>query len=404
MKFKYVAQDVKGNRITETTTADTLGSLVNRLKKDGLLPIQVSEVKPSADIKKYIFPLRNRVKSKELVVFTRQLAATLTAGLLLTEALETIMDDMENEYFQSVIKNIISDIRGGHNFSAALVKYPKIFPFTYTSLIKSGEATGSLDKTLTGMAEYLEATERLKEKVLSAIAYPSFVFGFAFFVVFIMVVFLIPKFASLFSGAKVQLPLLTRIIVGISNVVLHNLFVGFLLFIASIIAFWYAMKFPQFKYQVDVLKFKIPILGKEIIRKATVSRFCRTLSVLLEGGVGMVIALEIVRDVVDHRPMAEAIEKIKTRVLGGSNLADELRNQKVFPRMVSKMVAVGQRTGRIDQMLARTSDYYEDELENTLKKLTSILEPALIVFVGGVVLIVVLALYLPIFKMSSAIR
>ena len=166
----------------------------------------------------------------------------------------------------------------------------------------------------------------------------------------------------------------------------------------------YLLQFPKVKYALDVMKFKIPVLGKEIIRKATVSRFCSTLSVLLAGGVGMAESLEIVRDVADHIPMAQAIEKIRTRVLGGSSLAEEIRVQKIFPPLVAKMTAVGQRTGRIDDMLQRTADYYEDELENTLKKLTSLLEPALIVFVGGVVLIVVLALYLPIFNMSSVIH
>jgi type IV pilus assembly protein PilC len=314
------------------------------------------------------------------------------------------MDDLENEYLRDVIKGIVQDIRGGSSFSAALSKYPKVFPFTYTSIIKSGEATGKLDHTLTDMAKYLESSERLKEKVKSAVAYPLFVFGFAWFVVFVMVIFLIPKFATLFSSAKAELPLLTRIVVGISNFCIHNLLFIFVLLVALGIGAWYSLKFPRVKYAVDVAKFKIPVLGKDIIRKAAISKFCSTLSVLLAGGVGMSASLEIVRDIVNNIPMAEAIDKVRSRVLAGSNLADEIRAQKIFPALVGKMTAVGQRTGRIDQMLSRTAEYYEDELENTLKKLTALLEPALIIFVGGIVLIVVLALYLPIFKLSSTIR
>ncbi len=405
MKFKYIARDHKGKRINAVATADNAGMLVARLKAEGLLPVKIYETHSSTDaLKGRITKIRGRVSSKDLVVFTRQLAATLTAGLLLTEALETIAEDLENQYFQDVIRNVLQDIRGGATFSVALAKYPKVFPNTYVPIIRSGEATGSLDKTLANMAHYMEKSERLKEKVKAAISYPLFVFGFACFVVFVMVVFLIPKFAVLFENAHAQLPLLTRMVVGFSQLVLHNLLLGFILIILLVVLGWYLLKFPQVRYNLDAVKFKIPIVGKDIIRKAVVARFCRTLAVLMAGGVGIAAALEITWDVVNHLPMRDAIMKIRTRILAGSSLAEELRAQKVFPRLVSKMTAVGQRTGRIDAMLERTADYYEDELENTLQKLTSLLEPALIIFIGGVVLIVVLALYLPIFKLSAAIR
>ena len=405
MKFKYVAQDMKGRRVSDMATAADVGSLITQLKSAGLLPVKVFEV-PSAtqSIKGKISQLKGRVNSKELAVFTRQLAATLSAGLLLTEALETISEDLENQYFADVIKKIISDIRGGSNFSTSLAKFSKVFPATYISIIKSGEATGGLDKTLTSMAHYLEASERLKEKVKSAVAYPIFVLGFAFFIVFVIVVFLIPKFKGLFDNAHAQLPLLTRIVVSISEFALHNTLLGVILLILAVIASWYLLKIPKVRYAVDVAKFKIPVLGKEIIRKSVVSRFCRTLSVLLSGGVGLGVSLEIIRDVVDHQPMAEAIERIRVKVLGGSSLGEEIRAQKTFPRLVGKMVSVGERTGNVADMLERTSEYYEDELENTLQKLTSLLEPALIIFIGGIVMIVVLALYLPIFKISAAVH
>ena len=405
MKLKYIAHDPQGKRISDVAVADDVGSLVARLKTGGLLPVKVYEVQSSqSEWKKMISKFKSSVKGKELAVFTRQLAATLSAGLLLTESLDTIMDDLENEYFREVIKKVVTDIRGGSSFSVALRKHPKVFPHTYTSIIKSGEATGNLDKTLTDMALYLEDAERLKEKVKSAVAYPLFVFGFACFVVFVIVVFLIPKFKGLFDTAHAKLPLLTRIVMGVSDFTLHNILWVFIAAVLAGIAIWRLLKFPQVRYKADVMKFKIPILGKGIIYKSTVSRFCRTLSVLLAGGVGMAVSLEITRDTVDHLPMAEAIEKIRARVLSGSSLADEIRAQKIFPSLVAKMTAVGQRTGRIDNMLERTADYYEDELENTLKKLASLLEPALIIFVGGIVLFVILALYLPIFNLSSAIR
>ena len=164
------------------------------------------------------------------------------------------------------------------------------------------------------------------------------------------------------------------------------------------------MKSPKFKFSVDVLKFKLPVVGKEIIYKAAVSRFCQTLGVLISGGVGLSLALEITAKVVNNLLLEEAIEKIRIRVISGIPLSDEIRAQKIFPRLVSKMVAVGEKTGRIDEMLKRTADYYDEELEISLQNLTALLEPALLIFIGGIVLIVVLALYLPIFKLSSAVR
>ena len=407
MEFRYVANDLKGKRISNTAFAPNVSDLVMRLKTDGLLPLKVYEIKPSNGKAKAFLkmPSTSKVSGKELAIFTRQLAATLTSGLLLTEALETIAEDLENVYFCNVIKKLFEDIRGGKDFSMALNKFPRIFPKTYIAIIRSGEATGKLDRTLTNLAKYLENSERMKEKVKSALRYPMFILGFAWFVVGVIVFFLIPRFKGMFSAAGAQLPLLTRIVVGISEFCLKNVFATALIIFAGWILFLYLMKIPAFRYQVDVLKLKLPIVGKEVIHKAKVSSFCRTLGTLLAGGVGLSTALEITAQVVNHLQISEAIERIRVRVVGGSSISDEIKAQKkLFPRLVSKMAAVGEKTGRTDEMLKRTADYYDEELETTLQNLTALLEPALIVFIGGIVLIVVLALYLPIFKMSSAIR
>lgn len=406
MEYKYIANNNKGKRVTSTAIAPNVSALVMRLKSEGLVPVKVIEVKSSNDKYKLKIKMRRgRVTNKQLAVFTRQLAATLTAGLLLTEALETISEDNENRYFCEVLKKLREEIQGGHNFSSVLAKYPRIFPNTYVAIVKSGEATGTLDKTLTHLAKYLEAAERMREKVKTAIRYPLFVMGFAFFVVSVIVLFLIPKFKGMFDSAGARLPLLTRIVVSISEFCLHNALLVLILIIASTILFWYLMKVPVFRYTMDVWQFKIPIIGKEIIHKARVSSFCRTLGTMLSGGVGLSHSLEITSQVVDHLQLGQAIERIRVRVIAGSAISDEIRAQKkLFPRLVSKMAAVGEKTGRIDDMLIRTADYYDEELETTLQNLTAILEPALVIFVGGMVLIVVLALYLPIFNLATAIR
>ena len=200
MDFQYIASDKKGRRIRNIASADSMPSLIINLKKEGLLPLKIDAVKPTNGKLKSKEKVRGRIQSKEVVVFTRQLAATLSAGLLLTESLTTIADDLENAYFRELITKIREDIQSGQDFSAALAKYPKVFPATYLAIIKSGEATGNLDKTLTNLADYLESYERMREKVKSALRYPFFIFGFAFFVVAVIVLFIIPKFKSMFAA------------------------------------------------------------------------------------------------------------------------------------------------------------------------------------------------------------
>ncbi len=402
MHFKCIARDSDGKKIIKVRHGQDVGSVIADLKSEGLLPLKVHALK-SAESPQFSL-ISNRVRSKELVIFTRQLAATLSSGLLLTDALETIAEDLENKYFQNIIAALVTDIRGGADFSTALSKFPKIFSITYIAIIKSGEATGRLDKTITELARYLENSERLKEKVITAIRYPLFIIGFAFLVVMVIVLFLIPKFKSMFDSAGAQLPLLTRVIVNISELCLHYSIGVLLAAVGAWILFLVLLRNPAFKYLVDVWKFKLPVVGKEVIYKASLSSFCRTLGVLLEGGVGLSKSLEITAQVVNHSQLSQVIRCVHERVISGSEMSMEIRSHRIFPSMIRKMVAVGEKTGRVSEMLKRTSDYYEEELENSLSRLTVMLEPMLIIFIGGIVLIVVLALYLPIFKISGALR
>jgi type IV pilus assembly protein PilC len=344
-----------------------------------------------------------KVKLKETVVFTRQLAATLSAGLVLVEALEVVADDMENKYFQSIIRSARSDIQGGMDFSTALARYPRIFSIGYVSLVRAGEATGRLYKSMTDLAVYLEKSMSLREKVKSALSYPLFVMGFAFVVVAVVVLFLIPKFQEIFAQAGAELPWLTRMVVGVSEASLRfwPLFLA-AAFIAGIV-FIKALKIPKFRFQIDKFILKIPIIGKDIIHKSLMSRFSHTLGALLSGGVPLATSLDITGQVVDHLPISEATRHIRDRVVGGANMSDEVKAQILFPSLVSKMIAVGERTGTISEMLKRTANYYDDELDNTLQKLTALIEPVLIIFIGGFICIIIVALYLPIFTVTRLV-
>jgi len=406
MNFQYIASDMRtGRRIKGDASASSVSSLVRRLKREDLLPLKVYENKQS-QLRKKMKTSRSRklVSMKELAVFTRQLAATLSAGLLLTESLETIAADLENVQFSRIIRDIRANIQSGSDFSNALAKYPNVFPATYVALVKSGEAAGNLDSTMSNLAKYLEDSESMKEKVKNAIRYPLFVIGFAVFVVLIIVLFIIPKFRGLFTQAGVELPFLTRIVVGISEFTLHSFSVIVLGLVLAYFLFRLVLKLPGTRYWLDALALKIPFVGKDILHKALVSRFCRTFGFLFAGGVSLSRSLEITSQVVDHSLMGKAISQIRKRVMSGSSLSEEIKKQEIFPRLTAKMASVGEKTGKISEMLTRVSDYYDEELNNSFQRLTTLLEPVLIIFVGGIVLFVVIALYLPIFQMSAAIK
>lgn len=405
MKYKYKAQDKYGKLIIGQLSAKSASSLVLNLKSKGLLPFYVKELKSQEKkigLKKSLLPAK-KVSIKELAVFSREVSSSLSAGIPLFEALRTISEDLENRYFRLVLEDVVDKINSGSNFSEALSKYPHIFSNTFLSLIKAGETSGRLDITTRDLARYLEHTDRLIKKVKSSTRYPMFIVGFLILVVTIIVVFLIPKFKALFSQAGVSLPLLTRIVVGFSEFMLKNFLWVALCGVLVAVVSSFLLRSPKIRYSFDQSKFKIPLFGK-IIKKVLLLRFSRTLSILVSGGVSLVTALPICGNVVNNLYLKNVIETIKNNVIAGASLSRELKNQPVFPRMFVKMVQVGEQTGKISTMLSQNADYYEEDLEITLNDLTNTIEPILIIAIGGVVLVVTLALYLPIFNMSMAVK
>jgi type IV pilus assembly protein PilC len=406
MEFQYLARDKNGRRIKAIASADSVSRLVSQLKNQGLLPLRVFAVKSKVGLKG-IGPgrisRRRIISNRELAVFSRQFSSTLNAGILLTEALTTIAEDLENLPFRRVLKQVINDIQAGFSLSAALTKQGGVFPATFVAMIRAGEESGSLDKTLASLAKYLEDSERMSQKLKSALRYPLFIFGFFVFVVAVIVFFLIPKFKGMFAQAGANLPLLTRIVVGVSEFAIRNALWIIVSIFILVPLFVRLYQIPKNRLFIDSLKLKFPLFGK-IIKKALVSRFCRTLSILLSGGVGLPLALPITAGVVNNLFLKQVIQRAKEKIISGATLAEEIGKQRVFPAMAVKMVSIGEKTGKLDEMLKHSADYYDQELETTLSNFTSLLEPVLIVLIGGVVLIVVLALYLPIFKMSMATR
>ncbi|MCK5179596.1 MAG: type II secretion system F family protein, partial [Candidatus Omnitrophica bacterium] len=298
MEYKCTVKTPEGKKINRVMVAESPAQVVSRFKAEGLLPLKINKVKPTnGNGKRRSLFAGGRVRSKELAIFTRQLGVTLTAGLLLTEALEAIGEDLENTYFRGIISKIKFDVQCGTELSAALAKYPKIFSFTYRAIVKVGESTGRLYQTLMDLARYLEDSERLKEKVKSAIRYPLFVMGFAVVVMIILVFFLIPQFAGMYAEFDAELPWLTRMVIGFSEISVRYSYwlIGVVIFLWF--AFMYSLRYPKFRYAVDYMKLKVPIIGKNIIHKSLVSRYCRTLGFMLSAGVPLSESLNITSQV-----------------------------------------------------------------------------------------------------------
>ncbi len=407
MEFNYTALDKTGKRLSEKREAESIVTLTAQLKAEGLLPIKVrpagkvlSKRKKSRAVSKL---KRKKIKIRDLAIFTRQLSAVLQAGVLLNEGLATIGSDWHDPYFRKIIADILRDIRAGKSFSFALSKFPQCFSIVYIALVKAGEETGNVGGMLASLAKYLEDIAATIQKIKSAVRYPLFVLGFFFFTVFVITVFIIPKFSAIFSRAKMSLPWLTRIVIGISDFVIHNAF-WIILFAALVsIISWYLLKLTKIRFAFDRYKLKTPIIGN-MLMKGLISRFARTLSILISGGVGLATSLTISSDAMDNLYIRSILEDVKERVLSGFPLSKELAARNIFQKVFVKMVEVGERTGKIDDMLKRNADYNDDELNVAISNFTSLLEPALIILIGGVVLVVILALYLPIFKMASIRR
>jgi type IV pilus assembly protein PilC len=343
------------------------------------------------------------VKTKELIVFTRQLGTVLNAGVLLTDAINTIEVDLENKYFRRVLQDVLFHVNAGENLSNSLAYYPLVFSPYYVAIIGAAEAVGRLGQSIVDLATFMEEDEKMRLKFLAAIRYPVFLMCFVFCIVSGIVLFLIPKFKAIFEGAGIQLPLLTRVVVGISEFCLHYIVFMVLGIVALYLISWQALQFFRIRFMADYMLLRLPVIGK-VMRKIFIARFCQTLSMLLGGGVGIITALSLSKNVLENFYLKHIIEDIRNNVMAGASLSEAMSSYVDMPRIMVKMVAVGEKAGMLSPMLKRVGSYYDQEVETFLNNINSILEPVFIIIIGGVVLVVALALYLPIFQMSSAVH
>lgn len=362
--------------------------------------IKILKIKPRPKhISEYIPILSPKVKLVELVVFTRQFATMINAGVPVVQAIDILRDQSSNITFKKVLREVRENVKAGQTLSEAFSKYPNVFDDLMVNLVKAGESSGALDVIMNRMADYLEKVMALKRKIKGAMVYPIAVISFAIIVVMVMLIYVIPIFAKMFQDAGVSLPLPTLVVVKISTI-LRNYFHWIVLsFILVIFAIGRIRKNEKGRLITDRIILRIPVLG-ELVRKASIARLCRTLSTLLANGVPILDSLQIVARVAGNRVIEGAITYARDEVTRGRGLSEPVEETRVFPLIVSRMIAVGETTGALDEMLKKIADFFEDEVDRTVEALTSLLEPLFIIVLGTIIGGLLVAMYLPIFQIG----
>ncbi len=386
-----------GDIVAGERVAASVDELTRALQRE---QITVLEIKPKRAAISIPFFRREKVKLKDLAVFSRQLSVLIDAELPLIQSLNILAEQTKNRYFQRVIRTIRSDVEAGSTLNQAMRKHPKAFDDLYCNLIASGEQSGSLDVMLRRLSEYIEKILRLRAKVRQAMIYPSAIVIFAILVAIFLLWRVIPVFASIFNELGASLPFLTRTIIGLSHFVQRFIFLIFLGLIALFFAFRYYRRTTTGRWTIDRLILKMPIIGP-LMRKVAVSRFTRTLSTLVSGGVPMLESLQITATTAGNVIIEKAVLDARKMVAEGRSLNESLAQTGQFPFMLTQMVSVGEATGTLDEMLLKLADFFDEEVDTAVAALLSILEPLLIIFVGIMVGTLIISMYLPIFSLMS---
>ncbi|MCB4792027.1 MAG: type II secretion system F family protein [Elusimicrobia bacterium] len=404
-KYAYKAKNSKNETIQGSANADSERDLVEMFRNQGIIvfSIKLDNANESPQTKSSKKKIKNiSVKEEEIAIFCRQMSTMLNAGVSILESLEDLVYMTNNKAFSELLQTVSSDIKEGATFSGALAKYTNVFGNVFVALVGVGEKSGQLGKVLFDLSAYLENAVKLKRKVKSASSYPLFIGGFFVVVVLGIILFLIPRFKTMFTSFGAKLPLPTRIAIFVSDNIIHYFPFFIIIVIALVVAVKSMLRTDKGRLLADTFILKAPILGP-IVTKVVLARFFQTLATLITSGNDIVSSLEISSAVADNVYVKGHIEQLKNKVIEGSNLSTEMAKFPFFPPMIVKMTAVGEKSGKLDEMFMKISEYYSDEVNAVVAALSSIIEPVLIVFLGIIIGVVVIVMYLPIFKMASAV-
>jgi type IV pilus assembly protein PilC len=402
--FAYVGRTRSGAVKKGELSAKTRDEAVDQLRKQSVVVTSLEEKKGGGfDLGK--ISLGSGLTDKDLVVFTRQFGTMINAGLPLVQCLEILSTQSENKVLRETVGEVKTQVEAGSTFSDALRRHPKVFDDLYVNLVHAGEVGGLLDTILTRLAKYIEKAMKLKGQIKSAMIYPAAIMGVAVIVITVLMLFVIPIFAKMFlelSGGKVALPGPTQIVIDISNFFIAYWYVILGAIVGIVIGIKKYYGTVKGRMVIDKLLLKLPVVG-DLIRKASVAKFTRTLGTLLASGVPLLDGMTICAKTSGNKVVEETLINARVSISGGKTIADPLAASGVFPKMVTHMIAVGESTGALDAMLGKIADFYEDEVDQAVASLTALLEPMMMVFLGVVIGFIVIAMYLPIFKMASAI-
>jgi len=401
--FKYRARDKNGKILTGSMDTASEDTLVSSLKEKGLLILDITKTKDDkkTGLKRNI-ALFDRVRARDLVVFTRQFSTLISSGMSLIESLVVLENQTGSEKFQKIIEQIRVDIESGHSLSEAMGKH-KIFSRLYISLIRAGETGGVLDQSMENLADFLEKDEKVRLQVRNKTAYPKFVLGFAVVITLVIIVFLVPTFKEIYDDLGVQLPAMTRAVIWVGDL-FTNIFFYLIVIVVAVggryLFRWYRGT-PNGARTIDTIRINVPKMG-DIIKKMALSRFARYLGTLMAAGVPILSALDIVKGVTDNVLLDNAISDIKENIRKGENISTPMAEYSIFPPMMVQMTAVGEKTGTLDTNLVKLSDFYDSEVENSIEIMLTILEPMMLLVVALLVGTIVISMYLPLFNIYQA--
>jgi type IV pilus assembly protein PilC len=394
-KFAYTARTLSGELKNATLEAASRDDVVAQLRRQKLIVVKIDEEKKRKSL--------GKIRTKDVVIFTRQFSTMINSGLPLVQALDILSKQSESKALQEVTRQVVYDVESGHTVADALSRHPKAFSELYVNMVAAGEAGGILDTILMRLATFMEKNDALVGKVKGAMVYPGVILSVAMIAVVVLLVFVIPVFENMFSTVNMSLPLPTRVVIALSKFLTH---------------FWWAVGAGGYgavfllkryyatsggKLAIDKLMLKVPVLG-DVLRKSAVSRFTRTLGTLISSGVSILDGLEITAKTSGNRVIHDAIMDSRASIAGGDTISAPLAKSSVFPPMVISMISVGEQTGGLDEMLAKIADFYDTEVDTAVSALLSLMEPIMIVFLGVVVGGMVVAMYLPIFDMINAVQ
>lgn len=411
-QFTYIVTESDGTRREDRIRAANYEAAWEQLTKRGAKIVSLRELKVSDQaqsasiidqISMAIYRMRTHVPLQNLVFFTRQLSTMFSAGLTIEKAVANLMHEEKHSGFKKTLAGVANDMKQGKALSNALAQHPGVFDSLYTALVNAGEISGSLNVVLDQLATYLETIADTRRKIISALSYPSFVILFMVGIIAVLLVFVVPKFTAIYASFGQELPIQTKILVSVSKAVSMNFFEFLGMFIATIFFFWVITLTDRGGMAWDAFRMNFPVLGM-LHRDSMMNRFAKTFGILMGAGVPVLEALGHCQQVVGNRVVNKAIENSKAMIRDGFAISIALKKTRVFPSTLIQLIATGEETGEMDKLLDRASYFYEKQVEAVVERLTSLIQPMIIMLMGGVVVMVIVSIYMPIFKIGQALR